>query len=264
MPRILFTLATLLALPALAQTPQTAPTPAPVPAQPRPPVYQRDYAGPQVHIPGLFISPIANAPFSATVHIVSHEKLPDGSEHIVTTLNHVARTSSGMIYNERRLLVPAGFRGEPRLLSSHIYNPTNRLDITLDPFTHLAREIYMTHPPALTPGPIAVSSSPTPGLTETDLGAQTMSGEELHGLRRTRTIAAEHSATGKPVLITDDYWYSPTLSIYLTVSHNDPRTGEQLVAVTDITRGEPDGTRFRVPDDYKIVDETPLPPPKQK
>ena len=65
------------------------------PAQPAP---MRGYAGPQVRIPGIFVTPIANAPFSATVHIVSHQKLPDGTEHVVMTINHVARTSSGIIY----------------------------------------------------------------------------------------------------------------------------------------------------------------------
>ncbi len=223
------------------------------------PVFARDYAGPQVRIPGLFISPIANAPFSAVVHIVSHEKLPDGSEHVVMTINHVARTSSGIIYNERRRLLPAGSTQEPHLLLAHIYNPNNRLSIDLDPMTHLARETYMTHPPAMTPGPIALSPHPVPGLVETDLGSQDMAGEQLRGLRRTRTIPADHSATGKAVLITDDYWYSPTLGIYLTVRHDDPRSGEQLLAVSDVSRAEPDGSRFTVPPEYKIVDETPVP-----
>lgn len=214
------------------------------------------YAGPQVHIPGIFVTPMANAPFTATVNIVSHEKLPDGTEHVVTTVNHVARTSSGIIYNERRQLVPQGFKGVPRLLSGHIYNPSNHLNTYLEPATHLARESILSGSPATTPGPTVVGPK-LPGTVETDLGSQSMNGVELTGLRRERTIPAEASGTGKPIVITDDFWYAPQLFVYLIIRHDDPRTGEQMVAVSEIDRHEPDATIFAVPADYKVVDETP-------
>ena len=38
----------------------------------------------------------------------------------------------------------------------------------------------------------------------------------------------------------------------------DPRTGEQIVAVTDVEKREPDATMFDVPANYKRVDETPV------
>ena len=75
-----------------------------------------------------------------------------------------------------------------------------------------------------------------------------MNGVVLHGLRRERTLGADRSGTGKSLMITDDYWYAPVLSVYLIIRHDDPRTGEQLVAVTEIDRTEPDAVRFRVPD----------------
>ena len=223
-----------------------------------PPQGSRDYRGPQVHIPGIFMTPVPNAPFSAKVKIVSHDKLPDGSEHVVTTVNHVARASSGMIYNERRQLVPVSYTGEPRLLSARIYDPSSRRSIDLEPYGRIAREVTLTHEAAITPGPVSMGQQ-VPGTVESDLGEQVMSGVTLHGLRRERTIAADRSGTGKPLVITDDYWYAPALSVYLIIRHDDPRTGEQLVAVTEISRAEPEATRFRIPDDYKIVDETPVP-----
>ena len=217
------------------------------------------YAGPQVRIPGIFVTPMPNAPFSATVNIVSHQKLPDGTEHVVTTMNHVARTSSGIIYNERRQLVPAGYKGVPRLLSGHIYNPSNHLSVFLDPMTHLARESILAGPPAIAPGPTAPGPK-MPGTVETDLGTQNMNGVELTGLRRERTIPAEASGTGKPIVITDDFWYAPQLYVYLIIRHDDPRTGEQMVAVSEIDRHDPDSTLFTVPPEYKVVDETPPAP----
>jgi hypothetical protein len=228
-------------------------------AGPVPPPSARDYAGPQVRIPGIYVTPIANEPFTATVKIVSHQKLPDGSEHVVTTINHVARRSSGMIYNERRQLVPVTFLGEPRLLSGHIYDPSSRLSIFTEPMTRLAREQILTRPPAMTPGPTVVGPK-LPGTVETDLGSQQMNDVELRGLRRERTIPADRSGTGKPVVITDDYWYAPQLSIYLIVRHDDPRTGEQMIAVTDVDAHEPDAELFAIPAGYKVLDETPPPP----
>jgi hypothetical protein len=83
-----------------------------------------------------------------------------------------------------------------------------------------------------------------------------MNGMELQGIRKQRTIPAEMSGTGKPVVITDDYWYSPDLAIYMTIRHDDPRTGEQLVVVTHVQRTEPSAETFVVPPEYKLVDET--------
>ena len=99
-----------------------------------------DYRGVQTVVPGIFVTPIPNAPFTATVDILSHEKLPNGTENVRTTSAQIARDSSGRIYNERRVLVPVTFKGQPPLLSAHIYDPATRLSIFLNPQTRLARE----------------------------------------------------------------------------------------------------------------------------
>ena len=225
-----------------------------------------DYRGPQVRVDGIFVTPVPNAPFAATVEIVSHQKLPDGTEHVVTTRNHIARSSSGRIRNERRQLVSASFKGEPRLLSVHLYDPASRKSTFFDPDTRLARETILPAPPVIPagqrpPGAAAAVPGAVPGVTETDLGAQSLDGVLLQGKRKTQVIPAESSGTGQAVEVTDDYWYSPDLSVYLIIKHNDPRSGEQIVAVTQIERGEPPATDMTVPPEYKIVDETPPPRP---
>ena len=45
--------------------------------------------------------------------------------------------------------------------------------------------------------------------------------------------------------------------MYLIIRHDDPRTGEQMVAVSEIDPHEPDARLFVVPEEYKVVDETP-------
>ncbi len=67
------------------------------------------------------------------------------------------------------------------------------------------------------------------------------------------------STTGKDIIITDEYWYSPELSVYMIIKHNDPRTGEQIVAVSEVDRHEPDASFLSVPPHYKVVDRNPDP-----
>jgi hypothetical protein len=221
----------------------------------------RDYRGVQTYIPGIFVTPVSNAPFTARVDIVSHEILPDGSTNIRTTLNHIARSSSGRIYNERRQLVPTTFKGEPRLLSAHIYDPSSRQNIFYDPLTHIARETTLREPPRPAAGSTPSRTPPNnPYFKEEDIGTQPLDNLILTGIRRTRTIPATMSGTGKDVVIIDEYWYSPDLSIYMIIKHNDPRTGEQIVAVSEVDRHEPGASLLSVPADYKIVDENPPEP----
>ena len=103
-----------------------------------------NYAGVQIHIPGVSITPVPNAPFSADVTILSHQKLPDGTEVITTTVNHIARDAQGRIYNERRRLVPTTFRGEPLLLEAHIFDPATRVNTYYEPAVHLARQTTLS------------------------------------------------------------------------------------------------------------------------
>lgn len=220
-----------------------------------------DYRGVQTHIPGVFITPIPGAPFSGTVEIVSKEILPDGSTYTRHTMNHIARNSAGVIHNERRRLVSPQFTGEPRLLSFHIYDPSTRLNTFLDPATHIARQSVFRgqpHPPVNGTPPTPEEMQKSQGVTVQDLGTATIAGIPLHGTRKTRVVPALSSGTGQDVTITDEYWYSEELKVYLVLKHSDPRTGEQTVGITQIDRSEPDPSLFVIPSNYKVVDETPV------
>ena len=233
----------LLAIPAFAQNQQQMP---------------RDYRGVEIIVPGIFVAPVPNAPFSATIDILSHETLPDGSVNTRTTTAHIARSSSGRIYNERRQLVPTSFKGEPQLLSAHIYDPSSRLSIFYNPFERLARERNVPQPPVAPANSVPAPTPPNnPYFKQEDIGTQPLDGLTLKGIRKTQIIPANMSSTGKEIAIVDEYWYSPDLSIYMIIKHNDPRTGEQLVAVSNVERHEPAASVFAIPANYKIVDENP-------
>ena len=90
--------------------------------------------------------------------------------------------------------------------------------------------------------------------TETSLGTQEIAGVQVQGTRATETISAGKIGNEKPIVITDERWYSPDLQIDVLVKHADPRMGQVVYQLTDITREEPDPSLFQVPPDYTVVD----------
>jgi len=211
------------------------------------------YRGVEQHIAGVFVTPVPNVPFSATVEVESSQVLPDGSAEQKKTFNNIARDSAGRIYNERRTLVPSSFNGTPRIVSMHLYDPQNRQSTFMDPVTHIARQSVLSKA-EMDPSRQVTNSS----AQGEDLGGDTMENVEVHGTRRSKTIPAQFSGTGQAIVVTDEYWYSEELHLNMLVKHNDPRTGEQTVTVTHVNRAEPDQTMFQVPSSYNIVDETPV------
>ena len=210
------------------------------------------YPGTNTRVPGVFITPIAGEPFSASVEVQTEVVATDGTWSTRHTLNQIARDSAGRIHNERRLLVPESFRGEPRVLEVHIFDPQKLTNVFYDPMTHIATQRLLSVVPKEV-------NAARPGAKVEDLGIQTLSGIETKGLRYSFTVPGQVSGTGQPVEITDEYWYSEELHLNILVRHHDPRTGLQTVAITTINREEPSPALFEIPDGYKIVDVTPPP-----
>jgi len=219
-----------------------------------------DYPGVQIFIPGIFVPPVPGAPFSGTVEILSRQTLPNGSIYTRWCRYLIARNSAGVIHNERRKLEKAGFQGEPPIQHVHIYNPQTHLNTILNPKTLIARQTTLAElkAPANSTLETAVIPHNTANPTSRDLGTETTAGLVLHGTRKQWTVPAAVSGTSHDVTVTDDYWYSDDLKVYLVLKHNDPRTGEQMVGIVTLDRQEPDSSLFQIPSAYKIVDETPL------
>ena len=89
-------------------------------------------------------------------------------------------------------------------------------------------------------------------LKKEDLGVQTINGMSVQGTRFTRTIPAGQAGNAKPIVITNERWYSPDLQIVIKTVRNDPRFGETTYTVTNIQKQEPAATLFAVPSDYTV------------
>jgi hypothetical protein len=70
-------------------------------------------------------------------------------------------------------------------------------------------------------------------------------------------LSEEMNGTGKPLVVTEEYWYSDDLRINIVTKRNDPRFGQLTVVVKRIDRSEPSYDLFEIPAGYKVVDMTP-------
>jgi hypothetical protein len=203
----------------------------------------------------LSVPPIPGAPFSATALIQNRQTMPDGSVASTRNVNLIGRDSRGRTHGEMRSRVPDNFEGMPPLLEVHLYDPQTHVQIVYEPATRIARRSLRPEPrqPANPSGPTG------PLVKVEDLGVTTIDNIDVTGTRRTVTIPANVSGTGADLTVVDEYWYSKDLHVNLLLRHNDPRTGEQTVALTEIEREEPAPEFLEVPEGYKTVDMTPPP-----
>jgi TonB family protein len=209
------------------------------------------------NISGIFLTPVANAPFSGVI-VVERTSLPrNGGPAInLKTVREVARDSQGRVHNVFRSLIAASDNGTPPIVRIHIYDPQTRSYTYLYP----QRKMYMTgtvnHPPAAEPADLLASpagnSIPLNQFTKLeDLGTHSIDGVSAHGVREIQTIPAASSNTGNEVVLTDEYWYSDDLRMNIVVKHDDPRAGSVTMTLTQVTRTEPDPSLFQIPDGYQ-------------
>jgi len=201
----------------------------------------------------IFITPVANAPFSAVVNIERSIMKKDVSVVEIRNLREIGRDRQGRIHNESREAVPASSAQTPRLRHVHLYDPQTRLSTEIDPRNRIFWTRVVNHPPSAEPPSLRFSAPegqapPNEFVKEDDLGVREIEGVSAHGLRQTQTLPADTDGTA--IEIVDEYWYSSELRINLLIKHSDPRTGTQTVTVGQITRTEPDPAFFEVPEGY--------------
>jgi hypothetical protein len=90
-----------------------------------------------------------------------------------------------------------------------------------------------------------------------DLGTQTIEGVPATGTRVTHTIPADQIGNERPIEIVDERWFSKDLQAFVMTKHSDPRSGETVYRLTNISRTEPDHSLFQVPADYQVKEGSP-------
>jgi TonB family protein len=88
------------------------------------------------------------------------------------------------------------------------------------------------------------------------LGKQTIEGVVCDGERTVTTIPAGEVGNDNPIRITSETWIATDLKVTVLRKFNDPRFGEDISRLTNISLAEPDKELFKVPADYKIIEES--------
>jgi hypothetical protein len=107
--------------------------------------------------------------------------------------------------------------------------------------------------PPIPPMPPMPMIAPPPGQgVTTSLGAKQFDGVRADGARTTWTIPAGRIGNEKPIEIVAERRYSSDLMLVLATRHADPRSGETSYRLTNLKRGEPDSSLFKLPTDYEV------------
>jgi hypothetical protein len=219
----------------------------------RAPVHAPD-GGTREMITSIWVPPLPNAPFSASVNTEWTRYLEDGATLIIKNRRLIARDGRGRVFQERRWLAPDGSPVQSRLTRTEIADPGTHTIAFCDPYQQVCElqfygaGVTVDLPPA-GPSPNGASS-----LTRVDLGTQTVNGLETIGTRETQTINAAAVGADRPLSITKEFWYSRSLGLNLSTKRSDPRSGIEVFTVTDINPAEPDPNLFELPQNARTVD----------
>ena len=225
------------------------------------------FLGAEAGVPGRVVK---NAPYSAEITTETTQALPDGDHTHQVVSSHVFRDSEGRTRSEQSLaglgaIAPNSSLPTVVFVQDPVAGTSYFLDATHKTATRSEWPMMGRGPGQKGPGPGGRGGpggrrGPRPeqaGAKTESLGRQTMEGVAVDGTRLTTVIPAGQIGNEQPIQIVTERWYSPDLQLYVLTRHSDPRAGETVTRVTNLSRGEPPKSLFEVPADFKIIDSSP-------
>jgi hypothetical protein len=203
---------------------------------------------------------VKNAPYSAEMITESTQTLADGNHIRQSATARVFRDSEGRTRTEQSLKGLGALAGNTDLPNViFISDPVAGTTYALNPSARTATRNGWTRPGRSGPAPANRAEQKGRRLksvnanTKTEsLGRQTIDGVAADGTRTTTTIPAGELGNEQPIQIVTERWYSPDLQTFVLSKRSDPRSGETITRLANITRAEPAHSLFEVPADYKV------------
>jgi hypothetical protein len=90
--------------------------------------------------------------------------------------------------------------------------------------------------------------------TTEKLGTAEIEGVTAEGTRTTMTIPAGAVGNQLPIEVVTERWFSPDLQMAVRITRRDPRSGETVYRLTNLSRTEPPADLFVPPSDYRVWD----------
>src|SRR5262245_28827140 len=101
-------------------------------------------------------------------------------------------------------------------------------------------------------GGVFFDAATPPSVKTESLGTRQFDSITADGTRTTMTIPAGAMGNVAPIEVVSERWFSQELQTAVMIVQRDPRSGETVYRLTNISRTEPPADLFVVPPDYKI------------
>ncbi|HTS48585.1 MAG TPA: hypothetical protein VMH05_11610 [Bryobacteraceae bacterium] len=205
---------------------------------------------------------VTGAPYSAQASTQFTQTLADGTHIQRSSTASMARDSQGRTRTEQTMssIGPLSASGATPRTTVFIHDPVASMSYVLDPSAHTVRQMQISQRgPQSQNGTASSRARPMAharhgaNATTEDLGTQVIQGLNATGTRVTRTIAAGSAGNDRAIQVVTETWYSPDLQMVVMSKSSDPRFGESVYQLTNITRAEPDPTLFTVPSGYTVM-----------
>ena len=196
------------------------------------------------------ISELKGKPFTATARTTLTQVLPDGTKKTRTVEDHIARDSKGRIYQEQHL--PWTEDVNNPIYYVNIYDPVGKQRIHIDPQNHnviirpIERPIHYDALEYLT----LKATRPGEHIKNEKLGTREFAGVNAWGRRTLHTFPAGMFGNPQSFESVDECWFEERLGVDVLRRRSDPRSGEQVTELINLTRGEPDPAMFQPPPGY--------------
>jgi len=240
---------------------------------------------------------VKGAPYTAAATTETTQVLADGNRIVNKSSALLARDSEGRTRREETLsnagplpLSPMKmvFIDDPTTSSSYVLNMTEKTAdvmkggvskgmggaVSVRTFDGGVQVMGAGPAPALesrvitAPGPATESKVTVDGnkvfraqelgdIHRQSLGTEVVEGVNCDHLMTTQTIPAGAIGNEQPIVISSETWASPDLHLLIMRKHNDPRFGETVYKLSNITRNEPDPSLFQLPSDFRVMDKLP-------
>lgn len=232
-------------------------------------------AGQAVYSDFHAIPTVTGAPYSADRVGELNQTLTNGTHiHETWTEEHIVRDSQGRVRIERPLFPGARQQNGPSVVQ--ISDSVSGIGYIFDEHSKTAHRVALkpggeAGSPAEIPagdgantiavGSTGVVATPReihpnqPERSSEQLGAKTIEGVVAQGRRATVTWPSGSKGNDRPLVTTSENWYSQELRTTVLSINSNPRTGDHISRLTNISRAEPDASLFQPPPGYTIVDD---------
>lgn len=106
---------------------------------------------------------------------------------------------------------------------------------------------------AATSGEFVRVKLPNPKGQSESLGKRNIEGVNSDGTRQVTTFEVGSIGNDRPIEVTYERWYSEELQTTMLTRRNDPRTGEEVSRLINVSRAEPASYLFQVPAGYQVI-----------